>query len=183
MRFADEDLKNKLNGYIKFINDRNEKANLEKSEKIYQQTMYQLQFAEVPDDYLKINDMLNSIRDYKDSQEKMAMCLDNIKEYYYCIANEKQNSKNYADWKEAFNMYQNMLDYKESGSRSEACEKKIQSYNRRKDRTRHIFILIAIIFGIGWIGFMILAATGQLEGVRVNFLCSAVMSHLTSLGG
>lgn len=33
MRFADEDLKNKLNGYIKFINDRNEKANLEKSEK------------------------------------------------------------------------------------------------------------------------------------------------------
>lgn len=183
MRFADEDLKNKLNGYIKFINDRNEKANLEKSEKIYQQAMYQLQFAEVPDDYLKINDMLNSIRDYKDSQEKMAMCLDNIKEYYYCIANEKQNSKNYADWKEAFNMYQNMLDYKESGSRSEACEKKIQSYNRRKDRTRHIFILIAIIFGIGWIGFMILAATGQLEGVRVNFLCSAVMSHLTSLGG
>ena len=183
IRFADEELKNKLNGYIKCINDRNEKAYLEKSEKIYQQAMYQLQFADVPDDYLKINDMFNSIRDYKDSQEKMAMCFDNIKEYYYRIANKKQNSKNYADWKEALNMYQNMLDYKESGSRFKACQKKIQSYNRRKDRTRHIFIIIALLFGIGWIGFMILGATGALRGVRLNFLCSLVMSHFMALGG
>ena len=145
IRFADEELKNKLNGYIKFINDRNEKANLEKSEKIYQQAMYQLRFAEVPDDYLKINDMLNSIRDYKDSQEKMAMCFDNIKEYYYCIANEKLNSKNYVDWKEALNMYQNMLDYKESGSKFKACEKKIQSYDRKKTE-QDIFLFLLLFY-------------------------------------
>lgn len=83
MRFADEDLKNKLNGYIKFINDRNEKAKLKRTEMFYQMASRDLEEAVTEEDYKKVAKEFEKLyfMEYKDSVEKYNACIDKLSEY------------------------------------------------------------------------------------------------------
>lgn len=83
MRFADEDLKSTLDGYIEHIKNRNENTRLES---IYQSALTKMNNAKNEKSFTDAIKLFESVSDWKDAGEQISICNDKLKVF-------KENSK------------------------------------------------------------------------------------------
>ena len=128
-RFADDKLKSELEGYIKFINDRNENARLED---IYSRAERVMKMGS----FVKAAEMFESIKKYKDSKELAKQCREKGEEAYRKAQYDKavslfENPNNEADCEAAKCIFEKLGDYKDSKSYLDKYDEKVEEV--RKD--------------------------------------------------
>ncbi|MEE0914596.1 MAG: TIR domain-containing protein, partial [Ruminococcus sp.] len=132
-RFADDKLKSELEGYIKFINDRNENARLQE---IYSDAIHKMNYAETENVFLEAAEMFESIEKFKDSKELAKQCREKGEEAYRNAQYNKavslfENPNNEADCEAAKSIFEKLGDYKDSKSYLDKYDEKVEEV--RKD--------------------------------------------------
>ena len=132
-RFADDKLKSELEGYIKFINDRNENARLQE---IYSNAIHKMNYAETENVFLEAAEIFESIEKFKDSKELAKQCREKGEEAYRNAQYDKavslfENPNNEADCEAAKSIFEKLGDYKDSKSYFDKCDEKAEEV--RKD--------------------------------------------------
>ena len=128
-RFADDKLKSELEGYIKFINNRNENARLEG---IYSRAESAMKMGS----FVKAAEIFESIKKYKDSKELAKQCREKGEEAYRKAQYDKavslfENPNNEADCEAAKCIFEKLGDYKDSKSYLDKYDEKVEEV--RKD--------------------------------------------------
>ena len=132
-RFADDKLKSELEGYIKFINDRNENARLED---IYSKAESAMKSAKDKVSFVKAAELFESIEKFKNSKELAKQCREKGEEAYRKAQYDKavslfENPNNEADCEAAKSIFEKLGDYKDSKSYFDKCDEKAEEV--RKD--------------------------------------------------
>ena len=132
-RFADDKLKSELEGYIKFINDRNENARLEG---IYSKAESAMKSATDKGSFVKAAELFESIEKFKNSKELAKQCREKGEEAYRNAQYDKavnlfENAKNESDCATAKSIFEKLGDYKDSKSYFDKCDEKAEKV--RKD--------------------------------------------------
>ncbi|MGN1202932.1 MAG: hypothetical protein ACI4RF_06520, partial [Eubacterium sp.] len=132
-RFADDKLKSELEGYIKYINNRNENARLEG---IYSKAKSAMKSAKNKDSFVKAAELFESIKKYKDSKELAKQCRGKGEEayrnaQYNNAVNLFENPNNEADCEAAKCIFEKLGDYKDSKSYLDKYDEKVEEV--RKD--------------------------------------------------
>ena len=132
-RFADDKLKSELEGYIKFINDRNENARLED---IYSKAESAMKLATDKDYFVKAAELFESIEEFKNSKELAKQCREKGEEAYRKAQYDKavslfENPNNEVDCEAAKSIFEKLGDYKDSKSYFDKCDEKAEEV--RKD--------------------------------------------------
>ena len=109
-RFADDKLKSELEGYIKFINDRNENARLED---IYSKAESAMKSATDKDSFVKAAELFESIEEFKNSKELAKQCREKGEEAYRNAQYDKavslfENPNNEADCEAAKSIFEKL---------------------------------------------------------------------------
>ena len=128
-RFADDKLKSELEGYIKFINNRNENARLEG---IYSRAESAMKMGS----FVKAAEIFESIKKYKDSKELAKQCREKGEEAYRKAQYDKavslfENPNNEVDCEAAKIIFEELGDYKDSKSYLDKYDEKVEEV--RKD--------------------------------------------------
>ena len=132
-RFADDKLKSELEGYIKFINDRNENDRLED---IYSKAESAMKSATDKDSFVKAAELFESIEKFKNSKELAKQCREKGEEAYRKAQYDKavslfENPNNEADCEAAKSIFEKLGDYKDSKSYLDKYDEKVEEV--RKD--------------------------------------------------
>lgn len=132
-RFADDKLKSELEGYIKFINDRNENARLEG---IYSKAESAMKSAKDKDSFVKAAELFESIEKFKDSKELAKQCREKGDKAYRKAQYDKavslfENPNNEVDCEAAKIIFEELGDYKDSKSYLDKYDEKVEEV--RKD--------------------------------------------------
>lgn len=121
-------------------------------EEIYKQAFFQYKIASTPQEYTEVSKLFEPIRGYKDSNKMIEQCFNNIKEYYYNIADAKLHSKNYNNWIKARNMFRDMIDFRDSSDKMRECEAKMKKHNKvGKVIGFSVIVAYILLFVIGFI--------------------------------
>ena len=136
-RFADDKLKSELEGYIKFINDRNENVRLEG---IYSNAESAMKSANDKDSFVKAAELFESIEEFKNSKELAKQCREKGEEAYRNAQYNKavnlfENPIDEEDCKKAKIVFEELGDYKDSKSYLDKCDKRAEEV--RKDAIYH----------------------------------------------
>ena len=132
-RFADDKLKSELEGYIKFINDRNENDRLED---IYSKAESAMKSAKDKDSFVKAAELFESIEEFKNSKELAKQCREKGEEAYRKAQYDKavslfENPNNEVDCEAAKIIFEELGDYKDSKSYLDKYDEKVEEV--RKD--------------------------------------------------
>ena len=114
--FGSEELKEEVNGYIDYINNRNETNRLDG---IYKQAISKKD-RDTVDSLKEAVQLFNSI-DYKDSKEQIKQCEERIKEIHYEKGSSLMNGKTISSYKDAIEEFKYIEDYKDSKELIEKC--------------------------------------------------------------
>lgn len=121
-------------------------------EEIYKQAFFQYKIATTPQEFVEVSKLFEPIREYRDSNKMIEQCFNNIKEYYYNIADAKLHSKNYNNWIKARNMFRDMIDFRDSSDKIRECEAKMKKHNKvGKVIGFSIIVAYILLFVIGFI--------------------------------
>ena len=131
-RFADDKLKSELEGYIKFINDRNENARLED---IYSKAESAMKSATDKDSFVKAAELFESIEEFKNSKELAKQCREKGEEAYRKAQYDKavslfENPNNEADCEAAKIIFEELVDYKDSKSYLDKYDEKVEEVRK-----------------------------------------------------
>ena len=132
-RFADDKLKSELEGYIKFINDRNENDRLED---IYSKAESAMKSATDKDSFVKVAELFESIEEFKNSKELAKQCREKGDKAYRNAQYDKavslfENPNNEVDCEAAKIIFEELGDYKDSKSHLDKYDEKVEEV--RKD--------------------------------------------------
>ncbi len=137
VRFADDKLKEQLQGYIKYINERNENERLEG---IYQSAAEKMNYGYNHDDsasYIEAQRLLESIPGYRDSDELAKKCPEFVevckKNKQYLKANNLYIRGSVSDVKLAIDEFEKIRDWKDSAEKIELCKAKIEQLNKKHE--------------------------------------------------
>ena len=176
-RFADDKLKSELEGYIKFINDRNENTRLEG---VYSKAESVMKSATDKDSFVKAAEMFESIEEFKDSKELAKMCREMGDEAYRNAQYNKavnlfENPIDEEDCKKAKIIFEDLGDYKDSKSYLDKCDKKTEKirkdaiYHKEKRKKRKIILSISIPSAIAVIvSFIVILNTVIIPNNKYN---------------
>ena len=133
VRYGNEQLVNTLNGYEKFILDRNEKARLELA---YKTASELLESADTQSKCEKAAEKFDECIDYKDSAEKKAECLEKAEDFRKdSIYLKALDCRNFEDafgngsinkCQEAIQLFKSIPDWRDSNAQIPVCEEKIK---------------------------------------------------------
>ncbi len=119
LRFADEDLKNELSGYIKFIKERNENARLQS---IYSSALNTMNTTDSEKMMRLCAEKFKSISNYKNSKELAEACLEKEKEIIYTNAKKDMDKATSPELLKAVaEIFNNISDYKDSENLKSLC--------------------------------------------------------------
>ncbi len=178
VRFADDKLKAQLQGYIKYINERNENEILEG---IYQSAAEKMNYGYNHDDsesYIEAQRLLESIPGYKDSDELAKKCPECIevckKNKQYKKAIDLYEKTSVSGVKLAIDEFEKIRDWKDSAEKIELCKAKIEQLNKKheedvkaaKRRARKIGIFTAAAALV--VAFIVLLNSVIIPSVRYN---------------
>ena len=128
-RFADEELKNMLTGYIEHINNRNEETRLAAA---YNKAMNAMRSAGSEVAYKTAADQFMAIRTYKNSEELATQCKKLAKEKAmeecYAKAIAARDSEQY---KKAIAMFEELGDFKDAKEQIQECQQGIERVTQR----------------------------------------------------
>ncbi len=127
IRFGDEQFKKKLDRYIEYINDRNEKT---RQIKIYKDATKQMQSATTEEDFKTLAEIFKSINDFEDANIKMKECLEKAeiirKDALYSLAIENQEKDTIASLEGAIEIYSSISEWKDSEDGITICKNRIE---------------------------------------------------------
>ena len=133
VRFGGEGVADELNGYIKFIIERNEKNRLER---LYTDAVNTMNGAKTEDTFIKAANIFKSVKGYKDSAELAKSCLEKAeilrKEDIYNKAKyymDKIGTVGY--YNEAISLFEKIRGWKDSNEQIEICKKQIEEINEK----------------------------------------------------
>lgn len=133
IRFADDKLKNELSGYVQEIITRNENKRLEI---IYVSAKREMKSA-TEDSYKKAAKLFDSIKGYKDADDKAKECLDLAgmarKEKMFQEALFLMKTEKWGNLEKAAQTFAAIPGYKDADARKETCLKKAE-YWRERDK-------------------------------------------------
>lgn len=133
VRFADDKLKNELSGYVQEIITRNENKRLEI---IYVSAKREMKSA-TEDSYKKAAKLFESIKGYKDADDKAKECLDLAgmarKEKMFQEALFLMKTEKWSNLEKAAQTFAAIPGYKDADARRETCLKKAE-YWRERDK-------------------------------------------------
>ena len=133
VRFANEELRSSLEGYIEYINVRNENARLES---IYIRALNVMNESNTEDSYKKVAKIFESISEYKDSAVLADDCYvkaeaTRIRSIYDTAYSTMRSAKDEVSYKEAGNLFESVRNYKDAGDLAQMCYEKAEDV--RKD--------------------------------------------------
>ena len=194
MRFGSEELKARLEGYNRFIIERNKAEELEEK---YSEAVAAMKKAYKKPDYIAVSEMFKEISDYKDSAELYEKCLAEAevaeKRDIYLTAlelmNRGQKSNNVDKLEEAIGCFENVKGYESADEYIIQCRKSIETIKNnlkkralaemREREAAHrkniITTVLAIIFLVVVV-FLVVLFTVILPKIRYN---KAVEAYLT----
>ena len=132
IRFAGSELKSELEGYIKFIIDRNENDRLES---IYSNAKNTMESATDKDTFVKAAELFESIEEFKDSKELAKRCREKGEEAYRQARYDKavslfNNANNETDCESAKIIFEELGDYKDSKSYLDMYDDKLEEIRK-----------------------------------------------------
>ena len=163
IKYASEDLTYYLSDCIKYINERyeeTEKVEKIRKEKTYSQAIELMKCNQNADAYMEAMSLFQSIKGYKDSQERINECLAFIEdqtkceEDYLSAIDIMKNAKGPIAYTKAANKFGQIIGYKDAEKLSERCLRLAQeSKEKEKRQTRKALfwtgfgmIIICIIY-------------------------------------
>ena len=132
IRFAGSELKSELEGYIKFIIDRNENDRLES---IYSNAKNTMESATDKDTFVKAAELFESIEEFKDSKVLANECRERGEEAYRQARYDKavnlfENANNEETCKTAKCIFEELGDYKDSKSYLDMYDDKLEEIRK-----------------------------------------------------
>ena len=115
IRFADKNLKDKMNGYVE---ERNNYF-------IYKEAVSNISDTSKESNNKAINSF-KTIINYKDSKEKISQCLINIKQISYNEACKLMDKNKVDSFKKAIEILESIIDYKDSKDKITQCKENIK---------------------------------------------------------
>lgn len=145
IRFGDSKLKSELEGYIAFINDRNEKERLKRT---YAKATQQMNTAITEDAFKTAAATFSSIKDYMDSKELSEKCLEKSKNVWKDEILRNANSllngsyhwkgmkTSLEDYINAVEQLQKITGYMDADEKVIVCQKKIDELKAKAEEER-----------------------------------------------
>ncbi len=137
VRFADDNLKSTLEGYIDFINTRNEK---ERFEGIYQNALRTMQNANYEQDFISASNIFNTIKEYKDAEELYNNCIENAeisrKNAIYNDAKPNPGIKNIGVLKNCIEKFKSIPGWRDSDAQIVEIQKRIEELEKLEKEAR-----------------------------------------------
>ena len=137
LRFADEKLALVMKGYIKYINERNEKARLECA---YLNAVKTMNSACTEGHYINAAKLFRTIKGYKDSEALSDECLEKAeiskKEAIYASAKNKMVADIIEEYEKAILQFETISDWKDSGELIAVCFRKMEEIKLKQEEER-----------------------------------------------
>ena len=146
IRFADEDLKNKLKGYISYINERNENARLNV---IYNSAVLKLNSAKSEMELKRAFEQFDSIRSFKDADALAQLCLEKAevagKDEIYALAKAHMETENISSYELAIQKFATIPGWKDADEQISVCRQRIEEIKANVEKVaKKQKIIIAI---------------------------------------
>lgn len=137
LRFADENLKTELVGYIDYINDRNENARLDGIYKTAKNFMFN---ATTEIEYKKAAEIFESVSQYLDSADLAQECYDNAeicrKDFIFEKGKTKMCGLVAHDYESAIKAFESIPGWKDADEMILICKRKIEEINAKAEEER-----------------------------------------------
>ena len=137
MCLGDAKLKAELQGYIQYINKRNENARLES---LYQKACGALGRASTEADYKNAAEEFEQISHYKDAKEKATKCREMAekerKDAIYRIAVTEMSSQSEHGYAAAIQSFKSISGWKDADAKILTCQQKIQELKAKEEAER-----------------------------------------------
>ena len=157
IRFADEELKKELTGYIEHINVRNENARLED---IYSRAKGILDTDNTESTYKEAAQLFESISEYKDSASLVEKCYEKAeiarKDAILVEAKSKMYGKKISNYETAIELLESIPGWKDTDNQIHVCQQKIEKIQVAAKRNKKIAIITASISCVVTTFFIIL---------------------------
>lgn len=127
LRFADDELKERLCGYISYINERNENNRLQD---IYNKGNAAMHYAKTEDQYRKAAVFFESVKDYKDSAELAKECREKAetarKDAILAEGKAKMTGEKISNYEEAISLFESVPGWEDADEQVYVCKRKIE---------------------------------------------------------
>lgn len=137
IRFADAALKEELEGYISYINDRNEQDRLENA---YNYSKRLMANAGTEDAYKKAARSFETIPDYKDSaalaQECYLLAEDARKDAILAVGKAKMDDYTISSFQEAIELFASISGWKDADEKRYECQREIEELKAAEEAER-----------------------------------------------
>jgi len=140
IRFGDEKLKSELQGYIEFINERNEEERLNA---VYAKAINQMNTVTTEEEFKATSIAFDSIKNYKDAKELAEECLkkaENAKKdssYNRCLRIlEKGETASINELEQVYESLNKLNGYKDSKQKADECSKMIEAIKAKNEQER-----------------------------------------------
>ena len=145
IRFADEELKKELTGYIEHINVRNENARLED---IYSRAKDILDTDNPESAYKEAAQLFESISEYKDSASLVEKCYEKAeivrKDAILIEAKSKMYGQKISNYKTALDLLESIPGWKDTDKQIYKCQKLIEETEAKANRDTKIAIITTL---------------------------------------
>ena len=154
VRFANEELKVKLNGYIVHINERNKNEELTRA---YISASKQMDAAKTEEEFMAAAEVFATIPEFKDSDEKQKFCYVKAEEVrkntIYNDAKTKMESGIVSNMEEAITLFESIPNWEDSEMHINCCKEKIekQKNKNRRDKKNIIIVSLSVIVILGFV--------------------------------
>ena len=137
LRFADDSLRTALNGYIEFINNRNEHDRLEE---IYNKATSQKRTAKTEEEFKAAAATYGTIATYRDADALKQECLELAenarKDAIYNKAKSLFGRRSIPDIEQAINQFKTIPGWKDADEKVVECQQKIELIKREDEEKR-----------------------------------------------
>ncbi len=159
VRFGDAALVAELQGYVKFINDRNELA---RKTAIYNSGNELMEKATTESDFKEAAEKFQMIPGFEESDSLAEECLEKAevarKDAIYNMAQVQMKKDTISGYEKAVEGFQSIIEWKDAEEQSIICQQKLRELNIEHERKSKkikkwikIFVPIVIICTIAWI--------------------------------
>ena len=137
IRFADENLKNTLTGYIEHINTRNENARLDG---IYTRAKNAMSAANTESAYKEAAQLFESVSEYQDSAALAQSCYEKAevarKDAILAGGKAKMTGEVISNYETAIKLFESISGWKDANEKVYACQKKIEEIKVKAESDR-----------------------------------------------
>lgn len=136
-RFGDVKLVSELQGYIDYINERNENVRLNE---IYDSTVSAMKEANSEEAFKEKAEIFRTISGFKDADSLVEQCLDKAevcrKDAVYESGRNQMNVDSISGYEEAINTFRTILGWKDTDEQIYACQIKIEELKVKEEKNR-----------------------------------------------